>query len=827
MTCNDQEIIGEEGLPGSFQSMQQMNFSRSYPNPDIPEAAFFHAYQQQEKMRKAKSQRAGAEPWEAKGPLNTAGRCLSIAINPQEERTIYAGTASGGLWRSRDLGLGVSWERINTGFPVLGVSDIEFALGDSTVMFIGTGEVYNNISTGTDGAYRPTRGSYGIGILKSTDGGKTWIKSLDWTYQNNRGVWMIKIDPIDDQIVYAATTEGIYKSIDQGDSWTKTFPIRMATDIEINPNNTNEIIASFGNLFSPGKGIYKSFDAGENWQKITGTLVDNFGGKIQLAYAPSQPEIVYATMGNGLSANTGASWLYRSENFGDTWELLSTVDFTKWQGWFSHDVSVNPMDPNDAVVIGVDAFKYNHLTRQLEEKSNGGVALGTPGIGEPDGNAMYSHSDHHIALFHPSIPDLVLLGNDGGVFHYNNATNQFRSATGGMQTTQFYNGFSVAQDDPEKVMGGLQDNSTVIYSGTGAWSRNVGGDGSWSAINYDDSQTLFASYQNLNILKSVNGGANFDWVNLAKPNDEVPLFIAPYVIAPANSEIMYAGGKYFYKSFDRGSSFFPANNGIKVSDNPIYCMDVSWSDPNVVYMGTGPYPIGTPEEPQVFISVDGVTVNPVDFDFPNRIINDVTVDPSDHNIAYICLSGFGSSHLFKTRDMGENWIAIDNGLPDVPGNAIMVNPFNTQQLYYGNDIGVYISEDGGTNWETWDAGLPNACIVMDLKISPIDRHIWVATHGSGAYKRALEGEVVSSEPVQENLALKLVPNPTNDFIRIIDNESKLKDLRFELFDLQGKLIRKGTLTNNEINVAELKNGNYVLRVNGEKEIYVGRFLKVN
>jgi len=163
-------------IPGSYKALEFFNYQRAYPDAMIPDGAYSKAFEYHQK--RFLTQTRNRSNISAMGPLNTSGRTLTVAINPQADSTIYAGTASGGLWRSRSLGLGRSWEYVETGFPVLGVSTIEFAPQDSMVMYIGTGEVYNFFDTGTDGAYRSTRGSYGIGILKSEDGGLTWKKSL-------------------------------------------------------------------------------------------------------------------------------------------------------------------------------------------------------------------------------------------------------------------------------------------------------------------------------------------------------------------------------------------------------------------------------------------------------------------------------------------------------------------------------------------------------------------------------------------------------------------------------------------------------------------------
>ncbi len=822
-SCTQEKNLTHKDLPGSFESMQLMNFHRAYPNEDIPSDGFYKGYEQHLRMKGGDISLRSNDQWESIGPFNISGRVLSVGINPQDDNTLYAGTASGGLWRSRALGQGVSWEKIDTGFPVLGVSDIEFAPGDSTVMFIGTGEVYNYESTGTDGAYRPTRGSYGIGILKSEDGGNTWTKSLDWTLHNERGVWMIKIDPLNPQIVYAATTDGIYKSIDQGDSWTKILDVLMATDLEIHPTRTNEILISCGNLRSAGKGIYKSIDSGQTWTRIESDLVDDFGGKIQLAFAPSNPDVVYASIGNSLTGADGASWIYRSSNFGNDWTLFSNEDYSRWQGWFSHDISVHPQNEDDIIAIGISIWKNIPGTTIMEPVSSSTQIQGTAPIGEPDGPPNYSHSDHHFVMHHPNIDDLIIFGNDGGVFLSFDGAETFQSANGGMQTTQFYNGFSI-NSTGDIAMGGLQDNNTVLYTGDPAWAKVIGGDGSWTAINPEDNNRLYGSSQNLRVRRSDNGGDNF--YSLAFNAAHIPLFIAPYVLAPSNPDRMYFGSSTLFRSDNGGEDVFEMENILPIINNPIYAMEVSPTNHNILYCATAPYPDGEfTEEPQVLFTIDGgVSFEPTSTDLPNRIVNDITIDPEDSSIAYLALSGFGSDHLFKTSDFGQTWISIDNGLPDVPGNAIIVNPNNTDQIYYGNDIGVYVSNDGGASWDTWDEGLPNACIVLDLKIAEEDNTVWIATHGNGIYKRDIQDEFVSTQSIEAE-ELVVFPNPALDIISI-KNVLTLSSAKFEVVDQLGRRLSRGQLLNNQIDVSNLPQGNYVIRISTSSNQFIGKFVKI-
>ena len=220
----------------------------------------------------------------------------------------------------------------------------------------------------------------------------------------------------------------------------------------------------------------------------------------------------------------------------------------------------------------------------------------------------------------------------------------------------------------------------------------------------------------------------------------------------------------------------------------------------------------------------GISFEQTTEDLPNRIINDVTVDPLDPAVAYITLSGFGSDHLFKTLDFGSTWVSIDNGLPDLPGNAIIVNPNNRDQLFYGNDVSVYMSNDSGLSWEVFDAGLPNASIVMDIKIALEDNSIWIATHGNGIYKRSLEDLSVGTESLSQIETLNIYPNPVIDIINI-KNVFNSESAKYEVIDHLGRHLLQGQVLNNQIKVSSLPQGNYVIRISTTNKLYTGKFVK--
>ena len=253
-----------ERISGAKKALDFWSAQRAYPGKTIPDEGHYAAYETAGQAVAEIGFRAEpVELWRAIGPTNLGGRTLAVAFNPLNPNTIYAGSASGGLWRSFSGGRGVAaWERISTGYPVLGVSSIAFAPADSGTIYIGTGEVYSYQNVGYGAAYRSTRGTYGIGILKTTNGGVSWEKSLDWSYNQTRGVWAVKLNPLNPNTVWAGTTEGTYKSTDAGGTWNRKHDVVMVMDLALSPADTNIVFAACGNFESEGYGIYRTTDGG-------------------------------------------------------------------------------------------------------------------------------------------------------------------------------------------------------------------------------------------------------------------------------------------------------------------------------------------------------------------------------------------------------------------------------------------------------------------------------------------------------------------------------------------------------------------------------------
>lgn len=696
------EAPSEGRYPGAYEALSYWSAQRAYPDGSLGRDAWFRAWADFHTAREAQAaQRAGGvPPWEAVGPKNTTGRMLCLAFNPQNPNTIWAGSASGGIWVTHSGGFGVqAWKYLPTGLPVLGVMSIAFHPQDSNIVYAGTGEVYNLDGAGNGAAYRSQRGTYGIGVIKSTDGGQTWTKSLDWSYDQERGVNQVRLDPRHPDTVWAATTEGLYRSTDAGANWTLALAVNQVVDVWPHAGDSDILLVTAGNFGSPGHGLYRSDDGGFSWVQIVTGVPSSFQGKALLGGAPSDPDRIYASFGHGFTTSgPNASWLCRSDDGGLTWQIVNTTDYSQWQGWFSHDVAVHPYDADLCVAIGIEVWRSADAGLSLVKEGVGGLVLGTPPVGSDEGGPDYVHADCHDVVWHPTDGDVVYVATDGGVFRSDDQGFTWRTVNGGMQTTQFYNGTSTAGWDSLFFIGGLQDNSTVTWSGNGAWTRHIGGDGSWTAAHPANPQVWYASWQGLNILRSTDAG--YTWNPLSVPSSGATCFIAPYVLSPSDPAVMYAGRDVVYKSVDGGSNWF-APDPAPLDFNPALAMAVSPTDEDVVYVATAPlYTRG-----HVFSTTDGgLSWTDITGDLPDRYLTDLEVSPHDPQVVFVTLSGFGSSHLYRSTDGGASWENLGADLPDVPGQAIAVDPAFPGHVYYGNDLGVWSSTDAGITWEPGPTG---------------------------------------------------------------------------------------------------------------------------
>lgn len=798
----------------AYDALQFLGSSAAYPNTDIPPAAYGHAWDfYRANYSGEASKMLSNASWQSMGPQNVGGRTISIAIDPIDTNVVWLGSASGGLWKSTSGGYGLNaWQYIPTGFPVLGVGAIAINPINKNEMYIGTGETYDYGTSVNGLVIRTTRGSNGLGILKSIDGGNTWAQSLNWTYNQQRGVWNIVINPLNPNTIYAGTTEGVYKSIDAGFSWSQMLNFTMVMDLAIDPNDTTILYAGVGNLSSSTHGLYKTSDAGVNWTKLTNGLPSSVTtGRISIDIFKNNSSVVMAHFANDM-VSVG---LYRSMDKGQSWIAVSNDDVASYQGWYAKCLKMNDNDSSHVLVGGVNLY----------ESIDGGNSLVQKTSYIPSAIDTFPWPDLHGLISNPLDASKIYLLTDAGLYRSNNFGNTWKWCANGYNVSQFYHG-SVAASDSNLALGGLQDRNTYRYNGTLNWKAVAGGDGTFNAIDPNDPSIQFAASQYLYIGQSFDSGYSFSGIF----SGNNPAFVAPFMLAHSNNQVMYAGDESINYSNDQGATW--ATVGPVDNFNPILSMDVSYTDENKIYFATAPLDV---VPMHVFLSTDGAqTYTDISTGLPNRYPRDIAVDPVNDNIAYITYSGFGTGHVFKTTNSGGSWLDVSTTLPDIPFHTVLVNPNNSNMVFVGCDFGVFVSIDAGATWQTSNTGLPQAVMVFDFEYSLSDNTLVAFTHGNGVYKIGLDNLNVglpTTYPSVNNF--KVYPTIAKQTITLdfFSNKSSLQ--KFSLVDETGKTIFVQQLNvtrgKNKINInlPAAKNGIYFVLLGDEKSSLTKKIVILN
>jgi photosystem II stability/assembly factor-like uncharacterized protein len=809
------EKESSENASGALEAMQWINQIRAYPENDIPSDKFYKAFEYSKENLQLINNRDDAGQWKSIGPNNIGGRSLCVAVHPVDTGTVFIGASSGGLWKSVTGGIGANaWTMINTGFPSSAVSHIAIDSVSPDVMYIGTGENYGYQYSSYGLDVRVTRGMYGIGILKTTNGGNTWTKSLDWTYDNKRGVWKIIINPKNSAILYAATSEGIYKSTNSGANWYQSLNYKMVMDLEINSADTSVLYASVGNLTNnvplTDKGIFKTTNSGVNWVKLSGGLPASWSGKATIELYKGNPEFVYASIPNDFSY----VGYFKSSNGGTNWTSLSTSVPIGNQGWYNNGHIVKSNDPN-AVLVG---------TINVEKSVNGGSTFttksdwslwneGATPPGDPEGPSGFVHADVHYYASNPKNPDKIYIAADGGLYRSDNFGETFYSCNGGFVTSQFYAGFGNSNQDSAFAIGGLQDNRSALYQGNTAWYKTFYGDGMSSAVNSQNDNICYTEYTYGAINKSTNRG--IDWVSVNPPgsgSESNYCFNTPFRLSRTNPNIIFAGGKSVYKSTTGGGNWTGPYGATVFGGTKILSMECSNSGTDTLYCGA--------VNGRIFKSVNSglnwtnITDSSVT---PNRYATDISINPNNSGDIVVTFGGYGSPHVFRTTNAGASWQNISGNLPDVPHHCIVMDPLFTQNIYAGSDLGVYVTTNSGLSWNEYRAGMPYA-LTFDLTVVYPSRNIRATTYGNGVYERKLYENPVSVGNVNENLPsgfslYQNYPNPFNPETKIkyfipSNVKGERSNVKLVIFNNLGKEVK--TLVNEKQSA-----GNYEVNFNGE------------
>lgn len=732
----------EEKETGADKQLMMWFQQKGYPDASNLAQKYMSAWEQAVKMKNQHVYRPGgiqAGNWTNMGQVfnggtQVAGRIVCIEIDPNNSNNLWAGSASGGIWKSTNAGN--TWTHVETGLPVLGVSTILVDPANSNTIYAGTGEVYRAGFDNVGFNVWKARGTYGIGIIKSTDGGVTWSQILVKPASDLFGIQKMKFDPTNSNTIYACATDGVYRSTNNGSSWNKIYTATYVNDIVINPSNTNQVVVSTGNLVDVNKGIYRSTNANNaspTFSKVTSGLPASFTGSIKLDNAGSG--LVVASIGISSGVNNE---IFLSTNFGSSWTTKANSNHCEYQFWFAHTVAINPFSPDSIMYGGVDFYRSS-----------------TSGSSRSTNTTM--HSDHHYIKFDPVYRGRVYVCNDGGIYKSTNGGSNFTAINNGLNAIQFYASLGVSKTNANRLAGGLQDNGQVIYNGT-QWNQVswAGGDGTSCAIRPDNDNYILVSRDAKQVYRSTNGGSSGGSVTnyWGFAADSRTAFVAPLAFSQSSPTTVYLASDNLHKSTNSGTSFTndptasnasTATNYIEAIHKTAIALAVSPTNANKVYVSTSPFAqydnddnrIYVTGQPNILKTTTGNTpFTSIKGTLPDRFVTDIAISNTNDDSVFITLGGFGTSHIYVTGNGGTSWTSRGAGLPDVPFNAIVIDPVNPNIIYAGCDFGVYVSADRGLNWIDYNSGFWDATLVMDLQITA-DNKLVAATHGKGAFKADL------------------------------------------------------------------------------------------
>lgn len=824
----EQEEGEEEEENGADKQLSSWFQAKGYPNASNMTAKYAAAWEEFIELKKNKPfdhghyRTEGMGNWTHVGPKAFGGRILSLAINPQlnaaGQRTIFAGSAGGGIWKTYVSGIGASaWQKVQTNTHVLGVSSIVYHPTDTSIILAGTGEVYRT-ETYTSTPYSSdqvsnigrnawkARGTYGVGLLRSTNAGATWTQVLIKSESDLFGIQKIKFHPTISGTVFACATDGLYKSTDNGATWSKIWAGIFCSDIIINPSDVTQIVIAAGNVTNNPKGVWRSTNSGVTFSQVTGTgfpTAAQYKGSANFTLLGSS---IIASVGVGDIDNNGTyneREVYRSDDFGQNWASVTNSTHAKWQSWFAHGVTAYPGSTTKIFMYGVKkhVLTLSGTTGTLSNIATGSASSSFLVDGSQEGTTGYVHDDVHEVQFVPGSTTVAYWATDGGVFRTANADASpatgmtFVSCNGGLYAQQFYPTIAQSQVSANLTIGGLQDNGVIRYNGTG-WAKEIGGDGTTCSFKPDNENIVLGSNDTRGVNRSTDGGATFPSQvmaylgNIPNGDDDRTAFCSPVVVAPSNNNRWYVGSDNIHVSSDGGASFtndvagVPGASYVEAFHKPAIAIGVSYSNPDKLYVSVSPFAQNLTTDALYYnppanvrkSTNGGGTFNTFSTGLPDRIVTDFAVSPTNDDSVFVTLGGFGTTHIYVTGDGGANWSPRGSGLPNLPFNTLLIDPANPQILYAGSDFGIYVSSDRGANWYDFNNGLWDATYVMDLALTPGNK-IRAATHGKGIFETTKwDGLVIL--PVNFKSFTGVNRGTVNDLTWIVDQEYNLS--RYEV-----------------------------------------------
>jgi len=776
------------------------------------------------------------------GSAAMSGRIAALdAVHEGGRLTVYAGAASGGVWKS--VNGGTTFKPVFDRQPVQSIGAVAIDPTNPKVIWVGTGEAWTRNSV-----------SIGDGVYKSVDGGENWTNV---GLPASEHIAKILIDPTTPNTVYVCVPgalwsdsdeRGVYKSTDGGKSWTKVLkganPSTGCSLMSMDPTNPKTIYAGMwdfrrrgwtfrsggnGANAPSGSGLFKSTDGGATWTELDAQSAKGLPtkpwGRVAVAVAPSKPDVVYAV----IEAEPPKNGLYRSNDGGRTWQALDRSQAMIWRPFYFANLIVDPKNENRVYKPDGPLIVSNDGGRSFSNISGG------------------AHGDFHDVWVDPSNTDHLITGDDGGLWYSYDAGNKWWKADN-LPVSQFYH-VSLDMDRPYHVYGGLQDNSSWVgeseYPGgitSSRWENMYGGDGFWMFVDPTDVDYIYAEYQggeiarvNRRTLESRNikplphyreGKLRYNWNT-------------PIHLSPTQRGTIYLGAQFLFRSRDYGQTWDRISPDLTTNDpdkqkqelsggvtvdnssaemhTTIYAIAESPRNANVIWAGT--------DDGNLQVTRDGGktwtnVVGNVSGLPKNAWVSSVEAGHFADGAVYATfdLHTFGDMrpYAYKSTDFGATWSPLVAPTSPVRGYAHVVKEdlVNKDLLFLGTELGLWVSVDGGKQWAHYKGGNLPSVAVRDLAIHPRDHDLVIGTHGRGIWiiddispLRGLTPQVLATaavfmpaRPTVQRLqasggwangdAAFVGPNPPGDAVITYYQRKRhiFGDMKIEVFDASGKLV---------------------------------------
>ena len=690
------------------------------------------------------------------GPAVMGGRIDVVAAHEDQPWVLYLGAASGGVWKS--VNMGTTWESIFDAHETSSIGDIAIAPSDPEILWVGTGEPNNRQSS-----------SFGYGVYKSVDGGATF---QHMGLERTGHIGQVVVHPRDPGLVYVAALgplwaagdeRGVFRTRDAGKTWEKVLYLDEdtgAVDLVMDPKNPDVLYAAlYQRRRAPwgfsgggmGGGLYRTMDGGDSWKRLENGLPKGPLGRIGVDLFRGDPRTVFAIV-----EHKSEGGVYRSTDRGESWGKVSSLNPRPM--YYSH-IFVDPADAERIYVLGAEFFYSD----------DGGITF----VENEEMTPTYDvgvHGDHHTLWIDPKSPHHLVLGGDGGLYVSWDRGRRWDKVNN-IPLAQFYS-VAVDMETPYNIYGGTQDNHS--WFGPSATSNHIGilnedwrqinfGDGMYQQADPTDGTTIFTSSQGGNIVrldrrtgdrKSIRPHAGAD------EDDYRFHWTSPILVARQKPGVVYLGGNRLFISKDRGDTWLASpdltwnedrdelpimgaftdeatlsrNDGVDdwgtlttIAESPL--------DAEILYAGT--------DDGRVQLSRDGgLTFHPLEgnlegFDPRRSTVSRIVASHSSVGRAYVSFDrhqlGDFAPYVFVTEDFGRSFRSIDAGLPRLGWvNVVLEHPKNPELLFVGTETGLFTSFDRGGNWLRIRGNFPTVP-VDDLVIHPRENDLVVGTHGRSIY----------------------------------------------------------------------------------------------